>query len=75
MQKVLLRLYQWSIKSTLKISQTTNRNRRRDLTVGMRHKDMGLVVHARLTNKRERLTIKRLLAALTGKRSLHEEAF
>ncbi len=52
----------------------TDRNRRRDLTVGLRHKDMGLVVHARVANKRERLTIKRLLAALTGKGALHEEA-
>lgn len=51
-----------------------DRNRRRDLTVGLRHKDMGLVVHARLANKRERLSIKRLLSALTGKGGLHEEA-
>ncbi len=52
----------------------TDRNRRRDLTVGLRHKDMGLVVHARLTNKRERLATKRSLSALTGKGGLHEEA-
>lgn len=45
----------------------TSRNRRRDLTVSMRHKDTGLVVYARLTNKRERLTARRSLAALTGK--------
>ena len=41
----------------------TSRYRRRDLTVGLRHKDMGLTVHARLSNKRERLDAKRKLSA------------
>lgn len=32
----------------------TDRNRRRDLTVRMRHKDAGLVVYARQANRRDR---------------------
>lgn len=32
----------------------TDKNRRRDLTVGMRHKDTGLVVQVKQENRRER---------------------
>ncbi len=34
----------------------TNKHRRRDLTVGMRHKDVGLVVQAKQNNRRTRRT-------------------
>lgn len=49
----------------------TDRNRRRDLTVGMRHKDGGLVVYARQTNRRARHSARTLL---TQERREIEEA-